>query len=332
MRGRAGAADPAVAAVACDGAAEAPAGSLEEQRRGLAAAPASGGPSSSSAPTPARGARRRLRAACARSDASRRASRRGRRRRTGRSAAPSRARLRSARGRGRGTAAAGRASPQGRGSRCRSSRGARRCARRGTPAATAPRPARSTRPGCRSTCCRATPRRAGGASAPARASRAIRPASLAARTPGASRRARQPPAARSRTGSPSRRGTQEILDGDRARNRHDVVDRALRRAHDLRRGQLGQPPRDRVIQRDEAVVHEEHDRCSRDRLRDRGDPDDRVRLDIARGRGLDVLTARDERGGARHRAALRRSLRAAPGGTSSHYNPSSASRDAAMSF
>jgi len=59
-----------------------------------------------------------------------------------------------------------------------------------------------------------------------------------------------------------------------------------------------------VIERHEPVVHEEHDAAAVIRFRDRRDPDDRLRLDLARAGDLDVLTMRNECGDARHRAAL----------------------------
>jgi hypothetical protein len=107
---------------------------------------------------------------------------------------------------------------------------------------------------------------------------------------------------------------QDVLDGDRACRRYDVVDRALKRPHDLRRRQLGQPPRDRVIERHQPLVHKDHDCCCSDGLRDRGDPGDRLRLDLAHAGDLDVLTTRNECSGARHPAALNGSLQQGPQG------------------
>jgi hypothetical protein len=52
----------------------------------------------------------------------------------------------------------------------------------------------------------------------------------------------------------------------------------------------------------------QHDRCSGDRFRDRSNPDDRLRLDLAHPGDLDVLTALNERGGTRHHAVFNRRL------------------------
>ena len=97
---------------------------------------------------------------------------------------------------------------------------------------------------------------------------------------------------------------QDVLDRDRAFGRHDVVDRALRRPHDLRRRQLGQPPRNRVGERHAPLVHQDHDRGSGDRFCDRSNPDDRIGLNLAGRCDLDVLAMPNECGGARHRPAF----------------------------
>ena len=88
-----------------------------------------------------------------------------------------------------------------------------------------------------------------------------------------------------------------------ARSRHDVVDRALGRTHHLGRRQLGQPPGDRVVERHEPFVDQEHQRRGGDRLRHRRDAHDRVRSDVPDGPDLDVVTASNEPRGARHDAA-----------------------------
>src|SRR5262249_34611136 len=51
---------------------------------------------------------------------------------------------------------------------------------------------------------------------------------------------------------------------------------------------------DRVVERHPALVHQQHQGSRDDRLRDRGDPADRARLDLAEARNLDLAVTRDE--------------------------------------
>jgi hypothetical protein len=52
----------------------------------------------------------------------------------------------------------------------------------------------------------------------------------------------------------------------------------VRRAEDPRRGQLGQQPPDRLVQREQSLLDEEESRSAGDRLGHRGDPEHRVAL------------------------------------------------------
>jgi hypothetical protein len=51
-----------------------------------------------------------------------------------------------------------------------------------------------------------------------------------------------------------------------------------------------------------------HDRRGDDRFRDRGDPDDRLRLDLSRTRDFDLRATRNECGEARHLECVEQAL------------------------
>ncbi len=92
-------------------------------------------------------------------------------------------------------------------------------------------------------------------------------------------------------------GGEQVGDGDRAGGGHHVVDPARGRTHHDRRLQFRQPRPDRIVQREPAVLDQHHHGRGRDRLGQRGDPEDRIPdhrrgpLRIGRPGGLDLHPA-----------------------------------------
>jgi hypothetical protein len=95
---------------------------------------------------------------------------------------------------------------------------------------------------------------------------------------------------------------QQVEHGNRPGGRDHVLDRGVGGAHHHRRGQLRQPGRDLVVQRDQAVIDQHHDRGSGDGLADGGDAEDRVpdhrggAADVGRADGshLDLVPRRHQ--------------------------------------
>ena len=70
----------------------------------------------------------------------------------------------------------------------------------------------------------------------------------------------------------------QVVERDRAPQRHRPVERPLRVGQHPEVGQLGHPPRDGIVERERALLDQTHGGGDRDRLRHRRDPEDRVAL------------------------------------------------------
>ena len=112
---------------------------------------------------------------------------------------------------------------------------------------------------------------------------------------------------------------EQVVDGDRPRGRHGVVERSVEAAEHPSIGELGEELVHRIAQLEHAVLDEDHGRGGRDRLGQRGDPEDRISLErcvvVDRlradhvdvhcvGLGLGTVVPGDERDEARHLAGL----------------------------
>ncbi len=72
---------------------------------------------------------------------------------------------------------------------------------------------------------------------------------------------------------------EQVVDGDRPLGRHGVVEGSVETSEHVSIGELGEELVDRTAQLEHPVLDEDHGRGGRDRLAQRGDPEDRVPLE-----------------------------------------------------
>ncbi len=109
---------------------------------------------------------------------------------------------------------------------------------------------------------------------------------------------------------------EQVVDGDRPLGRHGVVEWSVEAAEHASIGELGEELVHRAAQLEHPVLDEDHRRGGRDRLGQRGDPEDRVALErcvVVDRLGADhvdvhvvlgTVVAGDERDEPRHLARL----------------------------